>query len=330
MLDDSLVLRMAYLSRLLNQPIEKLSTMLGCPSVESECVLVQIIVQMIMTDCSLMGSHQPPFHKRSGPVYPGHQFRSRLFLPFQNRHFVFIASRFKTVVSIPSISMNGTPRFNNLSDKCVKAIGGCIGNSLHPNAPSAFSIFLRSNDYQSFALNLPSAQSFFKTPDVCFVNLDNTRKFVPTGSNHGPAKFVQHQPCGFVAAQPQNPFQTKRTCTIFLAGHPPHCSKPNWQRQMGTVEYRSRSNRNLMTTFFALVQGFSNCCSIFPVTLWADKSVRPPERKKIVSAPRHATKSRFKFHQIPGIILHALNTTCCAVLSQVDTPNTGYLPFVMF
>jgi hypothetical protein len=94
---------------------------------------------------------------------------------------------------------------------------------------------------------------------------------------------------------------------------------------MGTVKDRPRRDRNLITACFALIQGFPNRRGSFSTTPWADKPVRPTEREKIVDAPRYATKSRFKFHQIPGIILHALKTTYCGMLSQVDTPISLFI-----
>jgi len=58
--------------RLLRQAKEELATAFGSPTVEPECELIQIVVQMLMTDCTLVGSHQPSFQQGDHPINPRH------------------------------------------------------------------------------------------------------------------------------------------------------------------------------------------------------------------------------------------------------------------
>jgi hypothetical protein len=46
---------------LLQEAEEELAAALGPPPVESEGELVEVVIEMLVADCSLVGSHQPPF-----------------------------------------------------------------------------------------------------------------------------------------------------------------------------------------------------------------------------------------------------------------------------
>jgi hypothetical protein len=47
--------------RLLRQTKEELASTLGSTAIEPEREFIEIVVQVLMADCSLVGSHQPPF-----------------------------------------------------------------------------------------------------------------------------------------------------------------------------------------------------------------------------------------------------------------------------
>src|SRR6266849_5224123 len=65
---------------LLRQAKEELAATLLSPAVEPECEFIEIVVQMLMTDCTLVGSHQPPFEQGDREVNPWHQLRWSLLL----------------------------------------------------------------------------------------------------------------------------------------------------------------------------------------------------------------------------------------------------------
>src|ERR1039458_8051097 len=58
---------------LLRQAKEEFASALLSPAIESERELIQIVVQVLMTDRSLVGSHQPPFEQGDHLVNPWHQ-----------------------------------------------------------------------------------------------------------------------------------------------------------------------------------------------------------------------------------------------------------------
>ena len=61
MLDDSSVLAVVHLRGLLHQAIEELPAMVGPSAVETKREFVQVVVQMVVTHCTLVGTHEPAF-----------------------------------------------------------------------------------------------------------------------------------------------------------------------------------------------------------------------------------------------------------------------------
>jgi hypothetical protein len=72
---------------LLRQTKEELASTLGSTAIEPEREFIEIAVQVLMADCSLVGSHQPPFEQGDREVNPWYQFRwsllFSLFFPFR-------------------------------------------------------------------------------------------------------------------------------------------------------------------------------------------------------------------------------------------------------
>ena len=58
---------------LLEQAEEQLPAKLGRPTIEAERELIEVVLQMSLTDRSLVSSENPSLQKRHNPMYPGHQ-----------------------------------------------------------------------------------------------------------------------------------------------------------------------------------------------------------------------------------------------------------------
>jgi len=70
LLDDPVVRRGFHSHRLLSQAEEELTSTLGFSPVEPEGELVEVVVQMLVTDRALVGPHQPSFEQRDDSVDP--------------------------------------------------------------------------------------------------------------------------------------------------------------------------------------------------------------------------------------------------------------------
>ncbi len=55
---------------LLNQAVEQFAAMFRGPTIEPEREFVEVIVEMLATDRTLMSAQQPPFEKRRYPDAP--------------------------------------------------------------------------------------------------------------------------------------------------------------------------------------------------------------------------------------------------------------------
>lgn len=100
-----------------------------------------------MTDCSLVGSHQPSFKKRHYAMDPRQEFAGCLFIASKKADFVDISLRIQRKVSCPGISMNNASRLNGFFDKTNQAVRRGILDMLQSDSSYPFSIFLSSHDY---------------------------------------------------------------------------------------------------------------------------------------------------------------------------------------
>ena len=65
---------------LLHEAKKELAPAFGSPPVESERELIQVVIEMLVADRSLVGSRQPPFEEADHAVNSWHQLRGSLFV----------------------------------------------------------------------------------------------------------------------------------------------------------------------------------------------------------------------------------------------------------
>ena len=219
--------------------------------------------------------------------------------------FMGIAMGFQAGVSFPTICNNGAAWFNSLKDKRTEDYRRSVRNSEHTNPANGFPIFFGSNGNQSFLKRLPPSNTFFKSSQIGFIDLDTTSQSIPAGSNHGSPDFMKPSPCRFITAKAKNTLQTKGTRTVFLRNDPPDCSEPDHQRFSCAFENGSSYNRHLTITGRALVEHLPNRPRFFSSTDRAPETFWPPQLKQIFSAFLFRGKSLFKLSKCTGIIFHA-------------------------
>jgi hypothetical protein len=114
---------------LLNEPKKQLTPVPGRPTVEAEGELVQVIVQMGLTDAALMSAKQPPFEKGDHTMHPRQEFEREVGVPSQKRDVMAVAALVHSVVSMPSVRMDDAPGLDDVRDESLQTIGGRIGRS---------------------------------------------------------------------------------------------------------------------------------------------------------------------------------------------------------
>src|SRR5450759_1023132 len=233
------------------------------------------------------------------------QLRRRFLLSFQKGDAVTVALAFQGIVSDPAVGVNDAAAFNGLLHERHQALGRSIGDAPHANAPDPVSIFLRRNNNQRLVLDLPPANVRLLAAPVGLVHLHYSRETVPARSHHGPPKFMEPSPRGIVTPQAQHPLQPYSAGTVFLAGDCPHRTEPNRQWFTGVLKDRPCRHRTLIAATCTLQQHHAYWPSLPPTTPRTPKPIRPPQPDQILPAGRLCRKARFKFSQIPWIILHS-------------------------
>ena len=200
----------------------------------------------------------------------------------------------------------------------VCAVGGFGQSPVRPCPPPR----------QPPASCLPPPPPFSRcfSPNVCFINLNESRELLATGAYHGSAKPVQPFPCGMVAAQAQDTLQSQRIRPVFLTRDMPHGLKPKLQGLAGLVENRSGCYRCLHIACGAAILASPGCPGFNMAAVGALETIRPSQVVQICPAGLLGRKLLGKFRQGVWIIFHGLITTSCSNETQLHTPETKNTP----
>jgi len=95
--------------RLLRQAKEEFAATPGSSAIESEGELIQIVVQVFLSDGPLMGSEQPPLQQGDDLVNAGQQLRGSLLFARDDRDLVLVAYPFQGHVSLPAVGVDDAP-----------------------------------------------------------------------------------------------------------------------------------------------------------------------------------------------------------------------------
>jgi hypothetical protein len=88
----------------LDQTKEQFATMVACSPVEPKGELVKIILQMLVTDGSLMGTQYPSLQQRSHPVAARQEILADFLCGTNN--LVMVPSRLQWTIARPAIRLN--------------------------------------------------------------------------------------------------------------------------------------------------------------------------------------------------------------------------------
>ena len=80
-----------HCDRLLHEAKKQLAAAFGSPPVESERELVQVVIEMLVANRSLVGPHQPSFEQGDDAVHSRHRLRWSLLLTPQECDVVMVA-----------------------------------------------------------------------------------------------------------------------------------------------------------------------------------------------------------------------------------------------
>ena len=199
-------------------------------------------------------------------------------------HFMGIPKGAQFAIAPPVVSANNGSRNYRLPYSFPQTLGRGIGHTHKPNPANPFTVFFGSNHNQTFSQSAaPSFARLFSTY-IGFVNLDQSRKAISSGSDHGAPQFMEPSPCRAITAKTKQSLQTQRTGACLLIGYKPNSPKPHTQRLAGVLKDGSSRHRYLVAagaTNQQIAFGWPSLCSLTPRT---NETLRPTQSEEIVSA----------------------------------------------
>ncbi len=217
--------------------------------VKPEGILIQIISQVFLGDCSLMGTHQPPFDQRDDKMYMGQQLGGIFFALGNILDNMLIIFFFQRDVTEPPICNNTAVGHNLFRYERDQAIGRSVRN--YPESYSAKFLFLNfnGNNHQSLRFRFTPPNIFLHATDKGFVDLNRALKPISTRANHCTPKFMQPSPCGLIPPKPHGMLQILCTGSGLLRHHPPHHVESQAKWFARPFKNCTSSDRGLMPTF---------------------------------------------------------------------------------
>src|SRR5208283_4976953 len=146
--------------------------------------------------------------------------------------------------------------------------------------------------------------SFLLASYQSLVHLYAPAQPIAARAHHGAAQFMQQRPGRLVALQAQHTLQADGTDAVLLAGHPPHGTKPQGQRQATVLKDRPGGNRALVVTTGTAHKTVGLRPALRLAAARAPKTVRPTKLKQVLPARRFRRKACLQLRQISRIILH--------------------------
>jgi len=257
---------------------------------------------MVMAYRTLMCAQYPSFKQGSYSVAMGQQVVPN-FCCFA--HYIMVIPKGdQSAIAFPAVSTNDASRNYRLPYSFLQTLCRGIWHTHKPNPANPLTVFLGSNHYQTFPQGATPSFPRPYSPYIGLVNLDPSRKAIPTGSDHGTPQFMEPGPCREITAKSEQSLQTQSTGAGLLIGYKPDSAKPHTQRLVGILKDGSSRHRRLVatsTTNQQITFGWPSLCSLTPRT---NETQRPTQSAEIVSAGLFRGKLFFELRECPGVILH--------------------------
>ena len=287
---------------LLDQPIEQHSSRFRGPAVESECKLIQVVVQLFFGHPALVDAQKPAFEQGGDPMNPGENHPSTLLtLVVQNGGIVDEAKFCQSIVSPGAIRYDCATWSNMSAHKSDEVLARRVIRLRKPNSPHALAADLSGNyDQRPVSTTVLPADL---TPGDSLIHFHGSGQQLTPGADHSPPQFMQHHPGRFVASETQGPLQSQGTDPAFLIGHPPYGAKPNAQRELGGLENRSGCHRDVPLAAATSPQTTPHLPGLAMSAFRALVAIRPSQAEEIVPTFIFGAEPLLELQQSLGIAL---------------------------
>jgi len=288
---------------LLNQPKEQFSTGQRSPSVESECIFVQVEVQVRCEYSSLVRSLQPRLQQGSCSAYQWQRILPKLGRFASND--VRIALRGQSPIAAPAISTYHTAKFHTFVYSRYQTRRRSIRYPSKANTANVVGLVFNRNENQRLARCAATSLPWPFASDIRFVHLHSTRQTISTRAYHCSANFMKPYPDRFISLESQDSLQPCGTDPVFLADHIPHRPKPELKGLSCILKYGPRRYGRFVSTIRAVVQ--FPCGQPSPVILAAraSKTIGPSQFEYVIQTRLLRGKPLLEFHDRSWVVFHA-------------------------
>ena len=282
--------------QLFSETMKDLSDMAGSTPVEAKRELIQIALEMLGANFSLMGCAKPSLEQRGNKVDMREDLDRKLPISLGVSNPVLEPRLCQTVVAVPAVGVNPRSRLHELGDKADQAITRRIRNVSQAYSPNLAPVQLYSYDYQGLAAQLPAVDPLLNPTNVGLINLHCSSEMFPPHSNHGLPELLKHQPCCAVASQPKRLLKPNRAQPCLLGASQPHGHEPTPERDSRPMQDRASSQRGLPFARGA-ENGRPRCGpAVITPTRRAYEPLRPPKVAQVLATRLVGRKPFCKFH----------------------------------
>ncbi len=281
---------------LLSEAVEDLADMAGPTSVEAKRELIEITLEMLGADFSLMGCTKPSLEQRGNEMDMREDLDSKHPISLGMSNPVLEPRLCHTLVTVPSIGVNPRSRLHELGDKADQAVTRRIGDVTQAYSPNLAPAQLYSDNDQGFTAQFSTVDPLFNSTDVSFINLHCTREMVPPHSNHGLPQLLKQQPCGTIASQPKCSLEPSGAQSRLLSASQPHGHEPTPERHSCLVQDRASRQRCLPFARGAENRRSRRRPAVVNPTRRAYEPLRPPKVAQVFAARLVGRKPIRKLH----------------------------------
>src|SRR6266536_1374400 len=187
---------------LLEQAVEEEAALARAAAVEAEREFVEVEVELLRADRSLVGAEQPALEQRGNAVRARHHDVGRVAAGGDARRLMDEAGCGESAVALPAIGVDDSAGRDSAADEVAKDGAGAIADAGEPEpaAGAARTRLDRDRDDRPVGERAPSEPSRRGGADRGLVDFDLAGKPVSTRTHHRPAQLVQQRPGRLVAA----------------------------------------------------------------------------------------------------------------------------------
>ena len=280
--------------------------MRGLAPVEPKGKFIQISLQMVFFEGTLMRTHQPALNERRDTVYARQNLVGIFARATDGGSMMNIFVLCCTWIRRKPVSVNSRARFDMLLNKCLERFSLSVGDNLQAAASKAFGgEQLHGDRHQNLAFGTTPALAVPHTAENGLIYLNVSGQHVVPGIADCTPKPVQHRPSGLIRAKSEDSMQRFGRNAIFSGGQVPSCGKPDGKRSSGTMEYRARCGGYAITARITPPSPILHTPALAAVARWASKDPLATNPVQVVKAGGIIVKPRQKL----GVVVRVVNTS---------------------